>query len=208
MTRSRHWDEVYGAREEDRLTWFEASPDLSLSLIERHRPPESAVIDVGGGTSRLVDELVRRGIGPVTVLDLSRVALEASRSRLGQQADAVDWQVADITRWQPARSYGVWHDRAVFHFLTETADRAAYVAALDEALETDGVAIIMTFAEDGPETCSGLPIRRYSPDGLVAEIDRHAPGRFDLVERRRHLHRTPMGRSQSFQASVLRRRNA
>ncbi|MDF0599838.1 class I SAM-dependent methyltransferase [Psychromarinibacter sp. C21-152] len=200
-----HWDAVYRARAEDRLTWFEATPTLSLELIARHAVPGRPVIDVGGGASRLAEALVARGVGPVTVLDLSPEALAASRARMGAAAAQVDWIAADVTGWVPDRRYGLWHDRAVFHFLTDAAQRAGYLRALDAALDPDGAAILMTFAEDGPETCSGLPVRRYSPDTLAAEVEAHLPGRFRLAERGRHVHVTPKGNRQAFQLSVLRR---
>jgi SAM-dependent methyltransferase len=203
--RIEHWNAVYGARQEQALTWFEAEPALSLELIAAHAQPGEAILDVGGGASRLVDALLDRGCERPAVLDVSQAALDASRARLGARAAKVDWIVADITRWRPDRSFGLWHDRAVFHFLTDPADRAAYVAAMTAALRPGGTAIVMTFAEDGPETCSGLPVVRYAPESLAAEIERLAPGAFRPIAARRHLHLTPKGNRQSFQASVFRR---
>ena len=201
-----HWNQVYDARPETALTWFEATPTVSLDLLARHLGPGQALIDVGGGASRLVDHLLGLGAGPLAVLDISEAALAASRARLGEAADQVAWMVADITTFCPDQSWWVWHDRAVFHFLTEPADRAAYLAVLDKALEPGGHAIIATFADDGPEKCSGLPVHRYSPEALMAEVERHAPGSFEALEARRHVHMTPKGNRQNFQFSVLRRR--
>jgi SAM-dependent methyltransferase len=202
-----HWEAVYGARQEAALTWFEGEPELSLALIAAYGAPDEAVIDVGGGASRLIDALLARGYGAVSCLDLAPAALAASRARLGPEAAArVCWIAADVTEWMPEPGrYGIWHDRAAFHFLTEADARAAYVARMARGVKPGGHAILMTFAEDGPEMCSGLPVRRYAPEGLAAEIARHAPGVFTLVEGRRHLHRTPKGAVQAFQATVLRR---
>lgn len=200
-----HWDAVFGGREEEALTWYEPRPALSLELIAAHAAPPDAVIDIGGGVSRLVDALLEEGYTDLTVLDLSRAAIEQCRARLGPAADRVRWLVEDITAWRPERTCRLWHDRAVFHFLTTAADRAAYVTALCAALEPGGHAIIQTFAEDGPERCSGLPVARYCPETLAAELERHAPGGFCLVDARRYLHRTPGGAEQRFQASVFRR---
>lgn len=202
---STHWDAVYAARAETALTWFEAEPRLSLSLIAAHARPGDPILDVGGGASRLVDLLIVAGLGPVTVLDLSEDALAVSRGRLGARAAEVTWIAGDVTATALPGPVAVWHDRAAFHFLTRPAERAAYVAALRAALRPGGVAIVSTFAEDGPETCSGLPVRRYAPEDLAAEFEAHAPGLLAPVEARRHVHTTPGGAGQRFQTSVVRR---
>lgn len=201
-----HWDEVYGARTEAALTWFEAEPGLSLSLITTYAAPNDPVIDIGGGASRVMDALIALGFSRLSCLDLSQAALEASQARLGDRAGEVNWIAADVTHWAPRpAAYALWHDRAAFHFLTAPDQRAAYVARMAMALRSGGHTVIMTFAEDGPETCSGLPVQRYSPASLAAELDRHAPGGFVPVTSARHLHRTPKGAEQAFQVSVLRR---
>lgn len=204
--RCKHWDKVYGAREDEALTWYEAEPELSLDLVTAHSRPGDAVIDVGGGTSRLVDALIEGGYDKVTVLDVSEAALATAKERLGARASEVTWIAADITNWIPSESYGLWHDRAVFHFLTDETDRAAYVAAMDAGLAEGGTAIIATFAEDGPEKCSGLSVMRYSPDALAETLEALAPGRFTSVDSRRHMHVTPKGNEQSFQVSVFEKR--
>lgn len=206
-SRSEHWDKVYLARDEVDLTWYEAEPGLSYELVRSHTRPGDAVIDVGGGTSRLVDALIVDGYDDVTVLDVSEAALATAKERLGPRAERVTWVAADITAWRPPRSYDLWHDRAVFHFLTDEADRAAYVAAMDAALAEGGTAIIATFAEDGPEMCSGLPVMRYAPQRLAESIEALAPGRFTSVESRRHVHVTPRGNRQRFQVSVFGKRS-
>jgi len=162
--------------------------------------PPASVVDVGGGASSLVDVLVERGFR-VTVLDVADAALEVSRQRLGDAASAVNWQTADITQWQPDQRYDVWHDRAVFHFLTDPKDRARYLDALKAGLQPSGAAIFATFAEDGPERCSGLPVQRYSANELAAELG----SGFTLVHHARETHHTPWGSDQSFTWAGFRR---
>ncbi|MFD0982329.1 class I SAM-dependent methyltransferase [Tropicimonas aquimaris] len=204
--RRGHWEEIYRSRAEDDLGWYEAEAALSLELIAAHAQPGEAIIDAGGGRSRLVDGLLSRGLGPVTVLDLSATALEGSRTRLGARASEVEWIEADITEWQPTpgRDWSIWHDRAVFHFLTEPADRALYVSAMRAALAPGGLAIMATFAEDGPERCAGLAVQRWSSQALAAELHRIAPERFALIDGRRHVHRTPSGVEQPYRITLLR----
>lgn len=205
MADHKHWDRVYGARQEEALTWFEPAAELSLELAETYSRPDQGIIDVGGGASRFVDGLLQRGQARIAVLDLSPEALAASRKRLGDDADKVEWIAADITAWQPALRWDLWHDRAVFHFLTEAEDRAAYFHALAAALSTGGHAIIATFAPDGPETCSQLPVQRWSAAGLQAEAEACLPGMLVLVEDRRHVHVTPKGNLQPFTVCVFRK---
>ena len=201
--RKAHWEAVYEQKGETQVSWFQESPQLSLDLIARLAPaPDAAIIDVGGGASRLVDELVKSGYGDVTVLDLSQAALQAAQTRLGAQAAKVDWVAADATDWRPARTFDLWHDRAAFHFLTDPADRARYLERLTAGLKPGGHAIIATFALDGPEKCSGLPIVRYDAAGLSAELG----AAFALVETRAQDHMTPWGSLQKFQFSIFRRR--
>lgn len=204
MADRAHWNHVYAQKADDSLSWFEAEPGLSAALIAAHVRP-CAAVDVGAGASRLADHLLGAGFSPVTLLDISPEGLAVTRARLGTRATEVDWEVGDVTDWVPPRRYGLWHDRAVFHFLTDPADRAAYARVLDAATAPGAVAIIATFAEDGPETCSGLPVRRYAPEALAGELEAHLPGVFTPVESRRHLHVTPAGRQQRFQFSVFRK---
>jgi SAM-dependent methyltransferase len=161
----------------------------------------SAIIDIGGGASRLVDHLIELGFEDVSVLDLSGAALKAAKARLGIRADRVHWLVADVTIWQPAKPYDIWHDRAAFHFLTDEKDRVAYIARLTRGLKAGGHAIIATFALDGPEKCSGLPVARYDAARLGQTLGRG----FRLVHTRRHAHATPWDSHQLFQFSVFRR---
>lgn len=199
--RQKHWDSIYTTKAEDQVSWFQESPVHSLDLIRlAGATTATPIIDVGGGASRLVDTLLAHGFRDLTVLDLAAPALTTARQRLHDAEAHVDWIVADVTTWIPQRSYGIWHDRAVFHFLTEQADRTAYVETLRKAVRPGGHAIIATFAMDGPERCSGLPIVRYDAESLLATLG----DGFLLVETRRHLHATPFGTTQSFQFSLFR----
>jgi len=201
-SRHTHWQNVYTKKGENEVSWFQENPAPSLELIAQvGATSTSAIIDIGGGASRLVDNLVELDFENVTVLDLSEAALEAAKDRLGGRAARVQWIVADATVWEPREAYDVWHDRAAFHFLTEERDRTAYIARLEGALKVGGHAIIATFALDGPERCSGLAVVRYDPASLGQTLGRT----FQLVDTRRHAHATPWGSNQSFQFSVFRR---
>lgn len=200
--RQGHWQHTYQAKAEREVSWTQDSPEPSLALVTAAAPLLStSIIDIGGGGSHLVDHLVQRGYGDVTVLDLSSAALAKAQARLGAESHAVEWVVADITSWIHGRRYEVWHDRATFHFMVREAERSAYLARLRQALAPDGHAIIATFALDGPEKCSGLPVQRYDPASLAETL---GPG-FALISSTRHLHRTPWGAPQSFQFSVFKR---
>ncbi|WFU14000.1 methyltransferase domain-containing protein [Bradyrhizobium sp. CB3481] len=202
ISRQAHWENVYTTKREDEVSWFQQSPTPSLDLIMQAEPTlSSAIIDIGGGASRLVDNLLERGFEDITVLDLSAAALAADKVRLGIRAERVNWIVADVTSWQPARAYEIWHDRAAFHFLTDASDRAAYIARLERGLKIGGHAIIATFAPDGPEKCSGLPVARYDSAGLARTLG----AAFKLIHTQRHEHATPWGARQAFQFSIFRR---
>jgi SAM-dependent methyltransferase len=195
-TSRQHWERTYARRPADEVSWFQREPAPSLAMIAATGVGrDAAILDVGGGASSLVDHLLHRGYGRVTVLDVSGGALEIARARLGASARGVDWRVEDITRWSPPEhGFDVWHDRAVFHFLVEAADRDAYLRALDRGLRPGGHLILATFAPTGPERCSGLPVQRYSPEALQAVL---GPG-YRLVESRPEAHVTPAGVSQDF----------
>jgi SAM-dependent methyltransferase len=201
-SRQAHWENVYTTRREAEVSWFQEQPTLSLELIRQAGvTPGASVIDIGGGASRLVDVLLAEGFA-VTVLDISDAALAAARRRLGPKAAAARWIVADMTTWEPAALYDLWHDRAVLHFLTDQSDRAAYVARLAKALRSGGHAIIGTFALDGPERCSGLPVERYDATKLALLLGPE----FEPVAARTHAHQTPAGAIQRFQFCLFRRR--
>jgi 2-polyprenyl-3-methyl-5-hydroxy-6-metoxy-1,4-benzoquinol methylase len=202
MSRSAHWENVYATKGENEVSWFQENPAPSLELIDLAQlPPESAIIDIGGGASRLVDSLVARGFHNVTVLDLSESALGTAKARLGARANNVQWVVADVTKWQPRQTYDLWHDRAAFHFLTDDAARSAYVDRLKRALKPAGHVVIGTFALNGPERCSGLPVTRHDAVSLAATLGPE----FRLINTRPHEHVTPWGSTQQFQFSTFRR---
>jgi len=191
-----HWDHVYQTVAPDRVSWFQPQPTLSLELIRRVAPRSTAaILDVGGGASTLVGHLLENGYRSVTVLDLSSTALSAARQRLGERGAIFTWLEADVLGVALAPSaYDVWHDRAVFHFLTDPEDRRRYAAQVHHAVRPDGYVIVAAFGPDGPTVCSGLPVVRYAPAALHAELGEG----FHLVESTREQHRTPAGRSQEF----------
>ncbi|MCK9550468.1 class I SAM-dependent methyltransferase [Aquamicrobium sp.] len=203
IERRDHWENVYLTKDEADVSWFEETPALSLDLLQSvGAKPSSSIVDIGGGASRLVDALLARGFRDLTVLDLSVEALAVARRRLGNHASAVEWVAADVTEWKPERRYDIWHDRAAFHFLTTQALQRAYVDRLERGLQDGGHAIIGTFALDGPEKCSGLPVARHDSASLATLLGE----KFALVDARRHDHVTPMGTVQRFQFSTFRRK--
>lgn len=196
MQSKDHWEQVYTTKATSGVSWFQEHARQSIQLIGQvGLARDVGIIDVGGGASTLVDDLLDEGYVEVTVLDLSEAALAASQSRLGLRADNVSWLVGDITRMElPRYAYDVWHDRAVFHFLTSSQEREAYVQAVLRAVKPGGHVIVATFDEDGPEKCSGLPVMRYSANGLHAEFG--AP--FKLLQQECEEHHTPFGTVQKF----------
>lgn len=201
MDRQRHWDEVYATKAADTVSWYEETPRVSLEMIAATGVgKDAAVLDVGGGLSRLADHLVQSGWTDVTVLDLSAEAISRSAARVGV-GSTVRGIVADVTTWTPDRAYAVWHDRAVLHFLIDEPDRARYRDTLRAALAPGGHAIISTFAPSGPERCSGLPVRRYAAEDLDAFLG----SGFSREEALEFEHRTPSGATQCFVAARYRR---
>ena len=195
IERQTHWNEVYATKSADKMSWFQARAEMSMQLIEAAgATTDSAIIDIGSGLSVLIDHLLDAGFVDVTALDISAHALVGSKDRLGPHAADVHWIVNDVLAWSPARAYDVWHDRAVFHFLTGERDRAAYRATLLKGLRSGGMLILGTFAEDGPERCSGLPVERWSAASLAFELGPE----FHLIESLRENHRTPGGAVQPF----------
>jgi SAM-dependent methyltransferase len=200
--RQAHWDNVYATKDEHAVSWFQEKSDISLDLIRATGVNATAsIIDIGGGASRLIDALLDEGFKAVTVLDLSEKALATSKARLGARGAHAQWVVADITTWEPSQTYDVWHDRAALHFLIDPNDRAAYAERVLRAVRPGGHVIIGTFAPDGPERCSGLPVVRHDA-ATLGELLGHS---FELIESRRHDHQTPTGATQRFQFSRFRR---
>lgn len=196
MNMKTHWENIYQTKSPTQVSWFQAHPQVSLSLIQRTQiQPTEPIIDIGGGAATLVDDLLAHGYQAVTVLDLSAQALRLARQRLGPLAERVTWLEADITTVElPAQAYAVWHDRAVFHFLTQPADRQRYITAVRQAVRPGGFVIVATFAPDGPTRCSGLDVVRYSPESLHGEFGRG----FQLIDSARETHHTPAGGEQQF----------
>ncbi|NUP53265.1 MAG: class I SAM-dependent methyltransferase [Catenulispora sp.] len=192
-----HWDRVYREKDWRDVSWFQDDPQVSTALIEQSGIGwDAAIIDVGGGASVLGLQLLAAGFRDVTLLDVAESAVATARDELGFTGNTV---TADVTRWQPRRRYRLWHDRAIFHFLTAAADREAYRWTLEAAIDPDGWMVLGTFAADGPEQCSGLPTARHDADALAAEF----PG-WQVVATRREEHRTPWGAVQPFTWLLLR----
>lgn len=196
MQSKEHWEHVYSINSTNGVSWFQEHAEQSLRLIiETGMPLSASIIDVGGGASTLVDDLLKREYSALTVLDLSAKALAATRKRLGLRSDSVQWIEANITNTKlPIHTYDIWHDRAVFHFLTSTQDRHAYVESVLRSVKPGGNVIIATFAEDGPTQCSGLPVMRYSASELHAEFG----SQFKLLKHEKEEHLTPFGTFQKF----------
>jgi 2-polyprenyl-3-methyl-5-hydroxy-6-metoxy-1,4-benzoquinol methylase len=196
MDTRTHWEKIYTTKAPDQVSWYRPHLETSIDLIERSISDRSApIIDIGGGESTLVDDLLARGFQNVTVLDVSQVAIDATKQRLGQIAGRVQWVTADITQVQlHAAGYDVWHDRAVFHFLTAPEQRAAYVRQVAHSVKTGGHVIVSTFGPEGPTKCSGLDVVRYDAESLHEEFGTS----FRLVESSKELHETPFGTTQQF----------
>lgn len=196
MESKEHWEKIYGTKAASEVSWFQEHADLSVKLIKNSDVSAAAsIIDVGGGASVLVDDLLANGYKDVTVLDLSASAIATAKERLGKAAGHVKWVEANILDLElPAAAYDIWHDRAVFHFLTDDKDRNRYVEQVLHAVKPGGVVIVATFAEDGPTECSGLPVMRYSAEQLHSEFGEP----FMLVDHEKQSHHTPEGNEQKF----------
>jgi len=200
-TRS-HWEDVYTSKAENAVSWYQPHSVRSLEWIASAAPArDAAIVDIGGGASTLVDDLLARGYSDLTVLDVAEAALTKAKDRLGGKAARITWIVADITQWAPPRAYDVWHDRAVFHFLTKPAQQDAYITALNAGTRPGSSVIIATFALDGPDKCSGLPVQRYSP----ATLSKRLGASFSLTSQASEIHKTPSASEQRFQYSMFRR---
>jgi SAM-dependent methyltransferase len=201
MTEKReHWNRVYSARAANRMSWHQERPSLSLELIATFAGPEDHIVDVGGGASLLVDSLISAGYKNLGLVDISGVALSAVRERLGDDAVHVRWFETDFRVFRDQQLWDVWHDRAVFHFLTNADDRNDYITSLENALKPGGHVVLATFAPDGPDKCSGLEVAKYDSDRLSESLG----PKFELLDSRAEMHATPDGVEQSFIYSVLR----
>lgn len=189
---AEYWDGRYAEIGDTNVSWFQPTPEMSLRLIGRVSEPRHSVVDVGGGASRLVDHLLDRGYHDLTVVDLSQQALSAAHDRIGDAP--VHWVVSDVRDWQPDRTFDVWHDRAAFHFLVDPDDQRHYWDLVRASVPVGGHVVVATFAEDGPQMCSGLPVHRYSAEGLAAAVGEG----FTVRDTLREEHTTPTGACQSF----------
>jgi len=202
MDKQAHWEKIWNRYGETELSWFQDNPVLSLELIKRYAESrDNRVIDAGGGGSRLIDGLIDEDYKGPGVLDIANSALDVARARLGARSNLVNWIVSDVRTYKPAQQWDVWHDRAVFHFLTAAADRALYLATVLRSLSPAGHLIIATFGLDGPNRCSGLDVIRHGPESINQEFGKY----FDLVEHRDNIHRTPDNVDQLFTYFVLKR---
>jgi 2-polyprenyl-3-methyl-5-hydroxy-6-metoxy-1,4-benzoquinol methylase len=201
--RKAHWEQIYATKSPAEVSWYQAEPTLSLELIHNAGVPRSArIIDVGGGASVLVDFLCREGFTQVAVLDISGAAIRYAQTRLGKAADRVEWFESDITAFSPPHRFDLWHDRAVFHFLTKAQDRTRYVRVLRQALVPGGHVIIAAFALGGPTQCSGLDVVQYDAESMAAELG----AEFTLRQASQELHRTPGNKQQPFNYFRFQRR--
>jgi 2-polyprenyl-3-methyl-5-hydroxy-6-metoxy-1,4-benzoquinol methylase len=196
MDSKMHWEKVYNTKAPNEVSWYQPHLETSLALIRRAAGANSApIIDVGGGESTLVDDLLARGYQNITILDISQIAIDVTKKRLKELAEHVQWLTGDVTKIQfPRGAYDVWHDRAVFHFLTSTDERLAYVRQVAHAVRRGGHVIVSTFGPEGPSKCSGLDVARYDAHSLHEQFG----ARFRLVDSAKELHQTPFGTTQQF----------
>ena len=196
MSIKTHWEQIYKTKEPTQVSWYQEHAQYSLEFIQNTGVQKTGqIIDIGGGASTLVDDLIVAGFQHISVLDVSGIALGLAQHRLGARAVEVNWIEADVTRVDlPPQAYDVWHDRAVFHFLTQAADRQRYVDTVRQAVRNGGHVIVATFAPDGPDHCSGLEVVRYSPESLH---DQFGEG-FEMVNSTPETHHTPFGKEQKF----------
>ncbi|MBL8889114.1 MAG: class I SAM-dependent methyltransferase [Planctomycetaceae bacterium] len=202
MDKTEHWENVYQTKSSDEVSWYEPDPKQSLDkIVSAAVDSRGRVIDIGGGQSFLVDRLLDAGFAHVAVLDISRTAIEATKARLGERASQVEWMVADITQAKSLGEFDIWHDRAVFHFLTDPDDRRRYVELLRRSLPIGGHFVVGTFAKGGPEKCSGLQICQYDAATMQAELGTS----FEPLKCSEYLHTTPSGKPQQFFFGVYER---
>lgn len=196
MNARQHWERVYRTKRPTEVSWYAPHLDVSLRIIEEAAPDRSSrIIDVGGGEATLIDDLLDRGYCNLSILDVSSTALDVAKARLGERAGTVDWLCGDVTTFPFTRHYyDVWHDRAVFHFLTDPKDRAAYVRQVTHAVRPGGNVIVATFGPEGPTKCSGLEVMRYDPDALHDQFG----ASFLLLRHLTEIHQTPAGTAQQF----------
>ena len=200
MTTDSHWNDIYTTKSQNEVSWFQDPPGESLRLILKHSKPSDAVVDVGAGASLLVDHLFGHGYGDISIVDVSTVALDAVRQRLLEKGHLVTTYATDVTTWVPPQKFGVWHDRAVFHFLVTDDQQHAYVDTVARTIEPNGVVIIGAFGLTGPSSCSGLPVQRHSVESLADAFSSVGT----LIDSSCETHMTPWGAEQDFVWTVIR----
>ena len=196
MDNKEYWEKVYDTKAPDAVSWYAPHLETSLNLVHQATSnKDSAIIDIGGGEATLVDDLIARGYRDISVLDISQKAIDVARSRIGKPADKVRWYCTDITKATlPQNYFDVWHDRAVFHFLTQEYDRKKYVDQVMRTVKHGGYVIMSTFGPEGPEKCSGLDVVRYDPEHLHGQFGKS----FKMINSSTEIHKTPMGTTQQF----------
>ncbi len=198
-----HWEEIYQNKKFEEVSWYQDIPETSLDFIDNlDLEPEANIIDIGGGDSHLVDHLLKRNFQHISVLDISELALQRARKRLGGKTEKVTWIASDVTEFQPLEKYELWHDRAVFHFLTDEKNIQQYLQLINEAISSEGFLILATFSEKGPEQCSGLPVKQYSVDQLKHLLEDN----FEIVEIKNINHQTPVGDIQNFTFGLFKKK--
>jgi 2-polyprenyl-3-methyl-5-hydroxy-6-metoxy-1,4-benzoquinol methylase len=203
MDKKKHWDGIYGEKTFSELTWFQPEAKVSVDLIDKlDLSKESSILDVGGGASTLIDSLIEKEFKKITVLDLSENALKQSQKRIGEKTSYISWCVGDVIDFKFNKKFDLWHDRAVFHFLTQESEQEKYISNLEASTKRGSHFIISTFAEDGPLKCSGLEIVRYSKDNLVDKFSAH----FECIEFKKETHTSPTGMEQKFNYWVFRKK--
>lgn len=193
--RKKHWENIYQTTQLDKVSWFQPMPETSLDFFKEFNVPTTAkIIDIGGGDSLLVDHLLDLGYQDITVLDISEAAIDRARQRLGDKANKVDWIVADAASFKPVEKYDFWHDRAAFHFLTQDQDISSYLETAQKSIQTNGILVLGTFSEQGPQKCSGLEIKQYSEATMTNLLKRF----FEKIRCTTVDHKTPSGAIQNF----------
>lgn len=199
--RKSHWENIYSTKSLNEVSWHEPKPDNSIKLIEKYALNKNvAIIDIGGGDSFLADNLIALGYSNITVLDISETAIEKAKIRLGENATKIKWIVSDITSFEPTEKYDIWHDRAVFHFLTNVLDQENYKELLINSLKENGIFIIGTFAIDGPTKCSGITVQQYDIESITTQFTE-----LELVENFNFEHPTPFNTFQKFIFAVFKK---
>lgn len=198
-----HWENVYQTKDTTRVGWFQATPHVSMDLIlEAKVSKDSPVIDVGGGDGFLVDKLLQEGFQDITILDISNSALEKAKNRLGESASKVNWVSCDILEFETQAKFRLWHDRAVFHFLTDPIEQLTYRRLVENSIADSGYLLIMTFSKTGPTTCSGLPVQQYD----ITDLERFFFKKFELIDSMNYDHITPSGTAQNYSVCLFRKR--